>query len=64
MSVPPNKQRTYDWKGALRRNHKENERLRVKYEREPLTKYKISATELDSIKTERLAGNWPLPPLR
>ncbi len=62
-NIPIDKLRTYDWKAALTKNAEEDERLRKKYERELIQKYKISESELKAIKMEGVAQQWPLPPL-
>lgn len=62
--IPIDNLRTYDWKGALTKNTEENERLRKKYERELLLKYKISESELRAIVKEGVTQDWSFPPLR
>lgn len=63
-SIPFDKLRNYDWEGAMRKNMKENERLREEYVRKLLRKYKISKSELQEIGEEADVEQWPLPPLR
>jgi hypothetical protein len=62
--IPIDKLRTYDWDRAFTKNADEDERLRKKYKRELIQKYRISESELEAIKKEALKQQWPFPPLR
>lgn len=62
LKIPIDKLRTYDWKGALTKNADENERLRKKYERELIQKYRISESELKAIEMEGFIQQWPFLP--
>ena len=61
-NIPFDKLQNYDWEGAMRKNMKENERLREEYVRKLLRKYKISQSELQAIGEEADVEQWPLPP--
>ena len=59
--IPPDKLSTYDWKTVLQKNAEYEDTLQQKYQRELLAKYKISEAELDAIRDEASAQQWPLP---
>ena len=63
-NIPFDKLRNYDWEGVMRKNMKENERLREEYVRKLLRKYEISKSELQAIGEEANMEQWPLPPFR
>jgi hypothetical protein len=60
-NIPDDKLSTYDWKTVLAKNAEYEDTLQQKYQRELLAKYKISEAELDAIRNEASAQQWPLP---
>lgn len=59
--IPLNELRTYDFKTAFRRFGDESDRLKTKYKKQLLKKYRISKKELSKISTEGFIKNWPMP---
>lgn len=60
-NIPLERIRSYDFKTAITKNANEDERLRIKYEKELLKQFKISEAELEVIQKEAFARKWPLP---
>jgi len=59
--MPLRQIRSYDMKGAVRKNFAENDRLRQRYERELLTAFKLKEPQLRAIEREASANQWPIP---